>query len=83
MAYTCHDAITPPDGDPTKLCNGVHGTTYDLLESCSCGGAGACKTDCGDNACMGTSASGACTSCLQTAAPAGCKAEYDACVDDK
>ena len=78
--YTCAEAIDPVNGDPSKLCDGVHGTAYDTLATCTCDAAGKCVTDCGDNACKGMAASAACTACLQSAT--GCKTEFDACAND-
>ena len=78
--YTCAEAIDPVTGDPSKLCDGVHGTAYDTLATCTCDAAGKCVTDCGDNACKGMGASPACTACLQSAT--GCKTEFDACAND-
>lgn len=80
--YTCAEAITPPDGDPGKLCNGPHGDVYDALVKCTCDATGPCSSKCGDNSCKGMPASADCTACLQAAAPDGCKTENDACAND-
>jgi hypothetical protein len=77
--YTCGEAITPPDGDASKLCDGPHGDLYDALNACTC--AGACKTQCEANACAGMSASAECTACLQDSV-AGCSKEFEACSGD-
>jgi hypothetical protein len=79
-AYTCAEAITPPNGDAKKLCDGPHGTLYDALNACTC--TGACKTACEATACAGLAASPECTTCLQAAAPDGCKKEFDECSND-
>ena len=80
MTYTCAEAITPPNGDAKKLCDGPHGMLYDALHACTC--TGACKTACEATACAGMAASADCTKCLQAAAPDGCKKEFDECSND-
>jgi hypothetical protein len=77
--YTCAEAITPP-ADATKLCPGAHADLYDALTACTC--TGACKTACADNVCASKDIAAACTTCLQAAAPDGCKTEFDACSND-
>jgi hypothetical protein len=78
-AYTCSEAITPPDGDPAKLCaTGPHADLYDALAACTC--TGACKDKCSTNTCANMAITADCTACLQD--PAGCKAEFVACAGD-
>lgn len=78
--YTCAEAITPPNGDPGKLClDNASGKAFTALSDCTC--TGACKADCSDNVCMaGGSASDKCTACLQSAT--GCKTEFDSCANN-
>ena len=77
--YTCSEAITPPDGDPTKLCDMPSGLLYDALKTCTC--EGNCKTDCGDNKCAGKAITDACTKCVQSSV-GGCNSELVACSSD-
>ncbi len=81
MGYSCAEAIDPMKGDPGLLCEGPSAMLYDALHTCTC--EGACKTACGDNACMkdGPGASMACVACLQDSTT-GCKKEADACASD-
>jgi hypothetical protein len=75
--YKCSEAITPPDGDPTKICDMTESATlYDAYYACSC--TKDCKTDCGNNACAGKASSDACKTCVQ----GKCKAQFDACAND-
>jgi hypothetical protein len=78
-AYTCAEAISPPDGDPSKLCEGQHAMLYDLLSQCVC--VDACAIECSANACAGLQASGPCTACLQDTAN-GCGNQFSACAND-
>jgi hypothetical protein len=79
-AYTCAEAITPPNGDSSKLCAGAHTDLFDALSACTC--TGACKTACEANICAGKDVTAECTTCLQASAPGGCKTELDACSND-
>jgi hypothetical protein len=78
--YTCAEAIDPATGDPAKLCEGPSAVLYDALAACTCDTT--CKSVCGDNTCAGMSITAECTTCLQAAAPDGCKTEFDACAND-
>jgi hypothetical protein len=78
-AYTCAEAISPPDGDPSKLCEGQHAMLYDALTQCVC--VDACAIQCSANACAGQAASAPCTTCLQDTAN-GCGNQFNACAND-
>ena len=89
MNYTCAEAITPPDGDPNKLCPGTAaGAAYDKLARCTCGDAmanppvtGPCQGVCGDNSCKGDLASDMCVKCIQDT-QAGCGKETTECANN-
>lgn len=74
--YKCSEAITPPDGDPTKLCENDSAKFYDEYFDCVC--TNSCKTECGSNACSGTTSSEDCNKCRQDK----CKAQFDTCAND-
>jgi hypothetical protein len=79
-AYTCSEAISPPDGDPNKLCVGnPHEKVFKAMSECVC--TGACMAYCADNFCMASSPpTNDCTACLQSAT--GCKTQFDDCAND-
>jgi hypothetical protein len=82
--YSCALAITPPDGDPTLICDDdtESADAYDAYAECVC--SGACAIDCGDtDRCKvgGGSSAGACTDCIQDT-NAGCGKEQQACNND-
>jgi len=80
MAYKCAEAITPPDGDPTKLCDmTTSAMLYDDLAKCTC--MGKCQQACMASACMAMPADAACGQCLQDT-QAGCGNELQACQND-
>jgi hypothetical protein len=78
--YKCAEAITPPNGDPTKLCDGtVSAMLYDALSKCTC--MGACAQDCGASACVQKPADAVCDTCIHDTA-AGCGKEFNECSND-
>ncbi len=77
--YTCAEAITPPEGDPGKLCEGVSAQLYDALAQCVC--VDACAIECGANTCAGQATSASCNACL-TDPVNGCGNEFNACAND-
>lgn len=77
--YTCAEAITPPDGDGTKVCDGAAGDAYDAYYKCICEPTGACGTVCGMAYCGGTAATAECTTCLQDSSEKGCGKQVDTC----
>ena len=77
--YTCAEAITPPNGDSTKLCNGPAGDAYDAYYKCVCDATGPCGTACGMAYCTGTAPTAECTTCIQDNTDKGCKKEADTC----
>lgn len=79
--YTCAEAITPPDGDGTKVCDGPAGDAYDAYYTCVCEAAGACGTACGAAYCGGTAATAECTACLQNG-DTGCGKQVDNCANN-
>jgi hypothetical protein len=78
-AYTCAEAITPPDNDGTKVCDGPAGDAYDAYYKCVCDSTGPCGTVCGTAYCTGTPATADCTTCLQDISEKGCKKQADEC----
>jgi len=77
MTYKCATAITPPEGDPTKLCDMTESATlYDAYYACVC--TDSCKTECGDTACAEKTPSYACNTCRGDK----CKKQLDACSND-
>jgi hypothetical protein len=78
--YTCAEAITPPDVDPGKLCQGsVSAALYDAMIQCAC--VDACAFECGDTACVGVNGSPSCKACIQDPAT-GCLPQLEACAND-
>lgn len=78
-SYTCAEAITPPAGDPGKLCDGTPGAKqYDALVQCLC--ADTCQVECAGSVCIGESSSSSCSACLQDPVK-GCKNQFDACAN--
>ena len=78
--YTCVQAITPPDVDPAKLCDGSSSAAfYDALIQCAC--VDTCAIECGSTACIGIDGSPDCKACIQDPAM-GCLPQLDACVND-
>ena len=79
-SYTCAEAISPPDGDPTKLCDGtVHAKMYDALVQCVC--VDTCQVQCAGSVCSGGSPSATCAACLQDTAN-GCGNQLAECAND-
>lgn len=79
-AYTCAEAITPPDADPGKLCEGsLSAALHEAMIQCAC--VDACAFECGDTACLGINGSPSCKACIQDPA-AGCVTQLEACVND-
>lgn len=77
---TCAAAITPPDGNPTKLCdNTVSAKLYDALVQCTC--ADVCQIQCASSVCVSGSPSSTCAECLQDPAN-GCGNQLNACAND-
>ena len=78
--YTCVAAITPPDIDTSKLCEGsVSAALYDALIQCAC--VDVCAIQCGGNACLGEDGSPSCTACVSDPVM-GCSAQFTACAND-
>ncbi|MEO5728840.1 MAG: hypothetical protein ABI134_26875 [Byssovorax sp.] len=82
MTYTCAEAITPPDNDPSKLCDGPSGDAYDAYYTCICETVGACGKVCGAAYCTGTAPTAECTTCLQDSSEKGCAKVVEACQND-
>jgi hypothetical protein len=79
-AYTCAQAITPPDVDPGKLCEGSSSAAlHDALIQCAC--VERCPIECGNTACVGIDGSASCKACIQDPG-FGCLPQLEACVDD-
>jgi len=78
--YTCAEAITPPDIDPGKLCDGsISAALHDALIQCAC--VDTCAIQCGNSACVGFDGSDSCKACIQDPAM-GCAAQLNACAND-
>jgi hypothetical protein len=78
--YKCAEAITPPDGDPSKLCPGSDSEAlYEELLKCIC--SGSCAMQCGANLCIGDDASASCNQCVFDTA-IGCGIEFNDCAND-
>ena len=79
-AYTCAQAITPPDVDPAKLCPGsLSAALHDALIQCAC--VDTCAIECGDTACTGVDGSPECKACIQDQTM-GCLTQLEACIND-
>ena len=78
--YTCAEAITPPAGDPTKLCDNTLGAKlYDALVQCTC--VDTCQIECAGSVCVSSTASATCAACLQDPVN-GCGDQFNACAND-
>ena len=79
-AYSCAEAITPPEGDAGKLCDGtLAAKLYDVLFQCICGDT--CAIECGNNICAGDEASTPCKSCIADTTM-GCGSQFTDCVNN-
>ena len=77
--YSCAEAFTPPDGDPSKLCdNTLAAKLYDVLVQCIC--ADICTIECGNNGCIGEDASTPCKSCIVDPGK-GCGNQFNDCAN--
>ncbi len=78
-AYTCAEAITPPEGNPDKLCDGtLAAKQYFLLIQCIC--VDACAIECGNNICAGDDASTPCKTCIADPGK-GCGNQFNECAN--
>jgi hypothetical protein len=78
--YTCAEALTGSDGDPSKLCDGtLAAKLYDVLVQCIC--ADVCAIECGNNACAGDEASTPCKTCIGDPAQ-GCGNQFNDCANN-
>ena len=77
---TCAMAITPPEGDPTTLCdNTLSAKLYDALVQCTC--VDVCQVQCAGSVCVSGTPSSACSACLQDPAN-GCGNQLADCAND-
>ena len=77
---TCAAAITPPDGDPTKLCdNTLSAKLYDALVQCTC--VDVCQVQCASSVCISGSPGPTCAECLQDPVN-GCGNQLASCTND-
>ncbi len=78
--YTCAEAITPPEGDPNKLCdNTLSGKAYFGFVQCLC--VDKCAVQCAASACAGLMPAPTCVTCLQDPM-AGCGIPFADCANN-
>lgn len=80
--YTCVEAMTPPHGDPTKLCDGLSATAYNAYHTCTCKPGGTCYWACGESFCVTQAQTAECTTCFQDSAVTGCGKAVDNCANN-
>jgi hypothetical protein len=77
--YTCAEAITTPEGDPTKFCdNTLSYKVYYGLMQCLCVDKYKCAVQCAASACAGLMPGPTCMLCLQDTVN-GCGASFADC----